>query len=105
MIIVQVHIHVKDEEIQAFKTASIENAKKSILEPGIIRFDVIQQLDDPARFVLLEAYRDETAITAHKQTDHYSRWRSEAEEMMEEPRYSIKYSEIYPDDTAKWQYP
>jgi len=105
MIIVQVHIHVKDEDIEAFKAVSVENAKKSVLESGIIRFDVIQQMDDPARFVLIEVYRDETAPVAHKQTDHYSKWRAEVEEMMAEPRYSIKYSEVFPNKTDSWQYP
>lgn len=105
MIIVQVHVHVKDEDIMAFKTASIENAKKSVLEPGIIRFDVIQQMDDPARFVLIEVYRDDAAPVAHKQTEHYSKWRTGVEEMMAEPRYSIKYSEVFPDQKSLWQYP
>ena len=105
MIIVQVHVYVKDEDIEAFKTASIENANKSVLEPGIIRFDIIQQMDDPARFVLIEVYRDDAATLAHKQTEHYTRWRSEVEEMMAEPRYSIKYSEVFPDQIASWQYP
>lgn len=102
MYIVQVHVTVEDDAIQAFKTATIENARNSVKEPGIIRFDVIQQKDDPTRFVLVEIYKNEQGVVEHKKTDHYLEWRSLVEDMMAEPRYSIKYNNIYPSDEKDW---
>lgn len=96
MLIVQVHVHVKPESVAAFKAASIENARNSALEPGIARFDVIQQADDPARFVLIEVYRTPEAAAAHKETAHYAAWRDTVSEMMAEPRWSVKYTNIFP---------
>ncbi len=101
MLIVQVHVHVKPEFVAAFKAATIENARNSVREPGIARFDVIQQEDDPTRFVLVEVYRTVEASAAHKQTAHYAVWRDAVAEMMAEPRSSIKYTNIYPDK-AGW---
>ena len=98
MLVVHVFIHIKPEYIDVFKEASKENARNSIQEPGIVRFDLIQQTDDPARFVLVEIYRTEDAPAKHKETAHYKKWRDTAEGMMAEPRYSIKYENIYPDD-------
>jgi (4S)-4-hydroxy-5-phosphonooxypentane-2,3-dione isomerase len=101
MLIVHVHVHVKAEYIEPFKQATIENARNSIQEPGIARFDVIQQNDDPARFILVEIYRTPEATTAHKQTAHYAKWRDSVVDMMVEPRSSMKYSNIFPVD-ADW---
>ena len=99
MQIVHVFVHVKPEFIESFKVASLDNASNSAKEPGVARFDVIQQQDDPTRFVLLEVYRDaEYAPAAHKQTAHYARWRDTVAKMMAEPRYAIKYDNIFPDD-------
>ena len=92
MLVVHVFIHVKDEFVEIFKQATLENARNSVLEPGIARFDVVQQTDDPSRFVLVEVYRTPEATNAHKQTAHYARWRDTVIDMMEEPRYSIKYN-------------
>ncbi len=100
MLVVLVHVHVKPECVEAFKAASVANSKKSIQEPGIARFDVVQQLDDPARFVLIEAYRSTEAAAAHKETAHYAQWRDTVADMMAEPRYSVKYSNCYPEDEA-----
>ncbi len=101
MYIVHVFIHVKPEFIEQFKVASLENARNSIQEPGVARFDVIQQQDDPTRFVLLEVYRDaDTAPAAHKATSHYANWRDTVADMMVEPRYAIKYANLFPDDQA-----
>jgi quinol monooxygenase YgiN len=101
MHIVHVFVRVKPEYIDAFKAASLENASNSVEEPGIARFDIIQQQDDVTRFVLLEVYHDEhLAPAAHKQTEHYSRWRDTVAEMMAEPRYAIKYANIYPDNSG-----
>lgn len=101
MLIVHVFVHVKPECVEAFKAASIENARHSVQEPGIARFDVIQQLDDPHRFVLVEVYRTDTAPAAHKETAHYQKWRDTVAEMMVEPRSSIKYANVFPND-VEW---
>jgi (4S)-4-hydroxy-5-phosphonooxypentane-2,3-dione isomerase len=98
MFIVHVFIHVKEEYIESFREASMENAKNSILEPGITRFDVLQQKDDPTRFVLIEIYRSENDTALHKERAHYRKWRDSVEAMMAEPRYSIKYNGIFPEE-------
>jgi quinol monooxygenase YgiN len=98
MLIVHVHVRVKPECIDAFQEASIENARQSIQEPGIVRFDVIQQSDDPTRFVLVEVYRNMEATAAHKATPHYATWRDRVEFLMAEPRYSVKYSNVFPGE-------
>jgi len=101
MLVVHVHVHVKPEFVEAFKQATIENASNSTREPGIARFDVIQQSDDPTRFILVEVYRSQAATLQHKETTHYARWRDTVADMMAEPRTSVKYSNVYPDD-AGW---
>ena len=98
MLIVHVHVRVKAEFIEAFKQATIENARNSVKEPGIARFDVIQQADDPTRFVLLEVYRSQEATVRHKETAHYATWRGTVASMMAEPRTSVTYSNIFPAD-------
>lgn len=98
MFIVHVFAHVKPEHIEAFRNATIKNAHNSIKEPGIARFDVIQQQDDPTRFVLLEVYRSPDDPARHKQTAHYQKWRDTVEIMMAEPRTSIKYNNVFPDE-------
>ncbi|MGA2721867.1 MAG: antibiotic biosynthesis monooxygenase [Bryobacteraceae bacterium] len=98
MLIVHVHVHVKPEHIEAFKLATIENAANSVKEPGIARFDVLQQADDPSRFVLLEAYRDTEATTHHKATAHYHAWAEKVADMLAEPRSRVVYANIYPAD-------
>jgi quinol monooxygenase YgiN len=100
MLIVHVHVRVKSEFVSAFRKATIENASQSILEPGIARFDVIQQNDDPTKFVLVEVYRNDAATAAHKETAHYVEWRDTVAPMMAEPRRSMKFSNVFPDDTA-----
>lgn len=98
MFIVHVFVHVKAEFIEAFKAACLDNASNSVKEPGIARFDVIQQLDDPSRFVLVEVYRTPDDPARHKETAHYARWRDTVAEMMAEPRHAIKYDNVFPDD-------
>lgn len=95
MLIVHVHTRVKPECVEAFKAATIENARNSVREPGIARFDVIQQTDDPAKFVLIEVYRDAGAPAAHKETRHYQIWRDAVAPMMAEPRASVKFSNVF----------
>jgi quinol monooxygenase YgiN len=101
MHIVHVHVHVKPEFVEAFKQVTMENAGKSIQEPGISRFDVIQQTDDPTRFVLVEVYKTTEASGAHKETPHYRLWRDAVMKMMAEPRQGIRYANIFPAD-ANW---
>lgn len=96
MLIVHVHVHVKPELVQSFVEATVENARASVQEPGIARFDVIQQQDDPTRFVLIEVYRTPEAPAAHKDTPHYAKWRDTVAPMMAEPRSSVKYNAIAP---------
>ena len=98
MLIVHVHVRVKPEFIAAFREASLENARHSVEEPGIARFDVVQQADDPARFLLVEVYRSQEATVRHKETNHYAIWRDAVAPMMAEPRTSVKYSNIFPPD-------
>jgi autoinducer 2-degrading protein len=100
MLVVHVFVHVKPEHVEAFCQATIENASNSVLESGIARFDVIQQIDDPSRFVLVEVYRDDEAPARHKETAHYAAWRDTVAPMLAEPRTSIKYASVYPGDTG-----
>jgi quinol monooxygenase YgiN len=86
--------------MELFRQATIENAQQSIQEPGVARFDVVQQRDDPTRFVLVEVYRHEDAPAAHKETAHYKKWRDTVTNMMAEPRVSVKYTNAFPGDTG-----
>ncbi len=95
MLIVHVHVHVKPEYVEEFRRATVENARQSINEPGMARFDVIQQQDDPTRFVLVEVYRTPEDPARHKETAHYQTWRDTVAPMMAEPRQSVKYSNIF----------
>jgi len=104
MLIVHVHVHVKPEFVDAFRLATIENARNSVQEPGIARFDVIQQADDPTRFVLVEVYRTVEDTARHKETAHYAQWRDAVADMMTEPRSSVKYANLFPTDPG-WDYP
>ena len=98
MFIVHAFVHVKPDQVEAFREATLENARKSMHEPGVSRFDVIQQQDDPTRFVLVEVYRTAEDPGRHKQTAHYQKWRDTVSDMMAEPRNSIKYTNLFPDD-------
>ncbi len=98
MLVVHVQVHVRPECVEAFREASLENARQSLREPGIARFDVAQRQDDPTRFVLVEAYRTAEAPAAHKETAHYAKWRDAVAAMMAEPRSSVKYTALFPAD-------
>lgn len=98
MHIVLVYVHVKPEFVESFKEAALDNAKNSVQEAGIARFDVIQSADDPNRFVLVEVYRTPEAAVSHKETAHYFRWRDRVAEMMAEPREGVKYVNLFPGD-------
>ncbi len=101
MLVVHVQVSVKPECVEAFKAATRENARQSVREPGIAGFDVVQQADDPTQFVLVEAYRTAEAPAAHKATAHYQLWRDTVAPMMAEPRTSVKFGNVFPDD-AGW---
>ncbi|MFB3905584.1 MAG: putative quinol monooxygenase [Acidobacteriota bacterium] len=98
MLVVHVHIHVKPDAVDAFRAATIENASQSVKEPGIARFDFLQQADDPTRFVLVEVYRNAEGPARHKETAHYAKWRDTVVDMMAEPRTSVKFSNVFPGD-------
>jgi autoinducer 2-degrading protein len=98
MLVVHVRVHVKPDVVDAFKQATLANARASVKEKGIARFDVVQQQDDPTQFVLVEVYRTADAPAAHKETAHYAQWRDAVATMMAEPRSSVKFSNLYPDD-------
>jgi (4S)-4-hydroxy-5-phosphonooxypentane-2,3-dione isomerase len=102
MYIVHVFIKIKPEAVEAFQAVSLDNATNSLKEAGVVRFDVIQEVDDPTHFVLLEVYRTKNAAALHKETSHYNRWREAAEPMLAEPRTRIIYRNIQPAD-ADWK--
>ena len=97
MLVVHVHIHVKPESVANFLQATIENGRASVQEPGIARFDVVEQQDDSTRFVLIEVYRTPDAVAAHRATAHYAKWRDTVEPMMAEPRQRMLYNAVFPD--------
>jgi (4S)-4-hydroxy-5-phosphonooxypentane-2,3-dione isomerase len=101
MLVVHVHVQVKPEYVEPFKQATIANARESIKEPGVARFDLAQQQDDPTHFVIVEAYRTPEAPAAHKETRHYQTWRDIVAPMMAEPRASVKFKNLFPED-ADW---
>ena len=98
MLVVHVHVHVKPDSVESFREASIENASHSVREPGVARFDVIQQNDDPTRFILVEVYRTTGDPARHKETAHYKKWRDTVADMMAEPRRAVKFTNAFPDD-------
>jgi quinol monooxygenase YgiN len=100
MLIVHVHVQVKPDQVQAFKTASVENSRQSLTEPGIAQFDILQQQDDPTKFLLVEVYRTPEAPAAHKQTAHYQTWAETVESMLATPRFSVKFDKVYPADSV-----
>jgi autoinducer 2-degrading protein len=100
MLIVHVHVRVKPESIEPFKEATIENARMSVQESGIARFDVIQNTSDPSVFILVEVYRSPQAPAAHKETAHYQKWRDTVADFMAEPRTSQQFTNVFPLDES-----
>jgi quinol monooxygenase YgiN len=100
MHIVLVHVHVKPDSIEEFKLVTLDNARNSMQEPGVVRFDVLQQKEDPVRFTLVEVYRKPEDQEAHRQTAHYLRWRDAVAEMMAENRVGVRYANLFPDDSG-----
>ena len=104
MLIVHVFVHVKPDAVDAFTAATLENARNSVREPGVVRFDVVQQDDDSTRFLLIEIYRTPADPARHKETAHYVAWRDTVEPLMAEPRRSVKYRALFPEP-ADWERP
>ncbi len=102
MIVTCVYVHVKPGAVDSFIKATTANHLESLKEPGNLRFDLIQQSDDPTRFMIYEAYGSEEAAKVHKSTDHYLKWRDAVADIMAEPRQGVKYNIIEPTDKAKW---
>jgi (4S)-4-hydroxy-5-phosphonooxypentane-2,3-dione isomerase len=102
MLVVHVHVRVRPDRVEDFVAATLANARASVREPGVLRFDVIQDQSDPAHIVLTEVYRDVDASAAHKDTSHYATWRDAVAEMMAEPRASVKFSPIFPAESERW---
>ena len=102
MYIILIHVHIKPETIEKFKTATAENARNSLLEPGVVRFDCLQQTEDPTRFTLVEVYHSQDDQLLHRETKHYKDWRDAVGFMQVEPRQGVIYRNIYPDD-LEWK--
>lgn len=100
LLVVYVNVRVLPQSIEAFRAATLANARESVKEPGVARFDVVQESEDPTRFVLIEAYRGPAGAAAHKETAHYMLWRDTVAPMMAEPRASKKYVNVTED--AAW---
>ena len=105
MLIVHVFVHVHPHRVDAFIAATLENARNSVQEPGIVRFDLAQQEEDPTKFLLIEIYRTPADTSRHKETAHYAAWRDAVAPMMAEPRTSVKYHALFPEDVAAWERP
>jgi autoinducer 2-degrading protein len=102
MLVVHVHVRIRPGQVEEFLTATLANARASLGEPGVLRFDVIQDEADPAHVVLVEVYRDVEASAEHKLTPHYATWRDAVAEMMAEPRASTRFSVVFPADGEGW---
>jgi autoinducer 2-degrading protein len=102
MLVVHVHARVRPDRVDDFLAATLVNARASVAEPGVLRFDVIQDQGDRAHVVLVEVYRDDGAAAAHKQTPHYTVWRDAVADMMAEPRASARFSAVFPAADAGW---
>jgi autoinducer 2-degrading protein len=100
LLVVQVFVQVKPNAIDAFRAAAVANASASVREPGIARFDVIQDHDDPTQFALIEVYRSVEATVAHKETPHYKLWRDTVADLMAVPRTNRKFANVFPADDA-----
>ena len=102
MIVTCVYFHIKHDAISDFIEATVLNHNQSVKEPGNLRFDLLQQDDDPRRFMLYEAYESEESAAAHKNTSHYAQWRDTVKDYMAESRFGVKYNIIEPNDRTKW---
>ena len=105
MLVVHVHVRVLPGRVEDFLAATLVNAQASVTEPGVLRFDVVQDQADPAHVVLVEVYRDADASRAHKDTAHYAAWRDTVAEMMAEPRAPTTFAAVFPAETERWVCP
>ena len=105
MLVVHVDVQVVPEALERFRAATLANAASSLQEPGVLRFDVLEDRDDPGHVALVEVYRDEAAAAEHKQTAHYATWRDAVAAMMARPRSSVRYRALFPADPARWGTP
>ncbi|MBT8227180.1 MAG: antibiotic biosynthesis monooxygenase [Dactylosporangium sp.] len=103
MLVVHVHVAVEVEQVDGFLKATLINAQASVGEPGVVRFDVVQDEADPTHIVLIEVYRDAAAAAAHKETPHYAIWRDTVAGMMARPRTSTTFSALFPADARRWE--
>jgi autoinducer 2-degrading protein len=103
MVVTAVLVQVKPDAISAFIETTVKNHEASVMEPGNLRFDVLQDNDDPCRFMLYEAYETEAAAAAHKKTPHYLEWKKTVEDWMQKPREGIPYTVIRPLERKKWK--
>jgi len=100
MLVLLVNIKVKPEMVEEFRRATVDNASNSRKEPGVARFDFCQSGEDPTRFILYEAYRTADGHAQHRETAHYKRWKAAVDLMMAEPRTGLKYTSLFPEDSA-----
>jgi (4S)-4-hydroxy-5-phosphonooxypentane-2,3-dione isomerase len=105
MLIVHVDVSLVADDVEAFLAATRDNAAASLREAGVLRFDVVQDLADPAHVVLVEVYRDAEAAAAHKQTAHYATWRDIVAPLMAVPRSSVKFAAVHPVEPVRWDTP
>ena len=103
MLVVHVHVRIRPGQVGDFLAATLVNARASLAEPGVLRFDVIQDEADAAHVVLVEVYRDADASAAHKLTPHYAAWRDAVADMMAEPRASTRFTAVFPPDGERWE--
>jgi len=102
MLVVHVHVRVTPEDVARFLDATLANARASVTEPGVLRFDVVQDAADPAHVVLVEVYRDAAAVAAHKETAHYAIWRNTVADMMAQPRERTEFAAVFPTEEERW---
>jgi len=103
MIVNLVHVWVKEAFLSAFIEATVENHKNTVKEPGNLRFDILRDADDPAKFVFYEAFVNEQAVANHKTKSHYMKWRDTVAEWMAQPRKGVKHTVIAPDEEKQWR--
>lgn len=103
MIVRIINVYVSEKYLEAFKEVSVKNRLGSIREPGVVRFDILQNTSEPTHFVLCEVYENEQAAGDHKETAHYREWRDAVEPMMSRPRQGIACAAISPADCAEWR--
>jgi len=102
MLVVHVHVRVKPDDVARFLAATLANARASVAEPGVLRFDVVQDEADPGHVVLVEVYRDLAANAAHKETAHYALWRDTVADLMAQPRESTRFAAVFPTEEERW---